>query len=55
MAIRKQPAPKDDDTGSIRVGKATQKRLKVYAATAGLEMRQIADTALDEYLKKRGA
>lgn len=55
MATRKQPAPKDSDTGSVRVGKPIQKRLKVYAATAGQEMREVADAALDEYLKKRGA
>jgi len=57
MATRKQPAHKGgtDDTGSVRVGKAVQKRLKVYAAGAGQEMREVADAALDEYLKKRGA
>lgn len=55
MASRKQPTSKSDETGSVRVGKTIQKRLKVYAATAGLEMREVADSALDEYLKKRGA
>jgi len=47
----KGPAP----SVSIRAAKAIQLRLKVYAAQSDRDMREVADEAIDEYLKKRGA
>ncbi len=40
---------------SIRASKAIKKRLKIYAAANEKDMRELADKAIDEFLKKSEA
>jgi hypothetical protein len=40
---------------TLKASRAIRTRLKVYAARTGRDMREVADEALDDYLKRRGA
>jgi predicted transcriptional regulator len=52
MAQAKKKAP---EVVSIRASKQIKTRLKIYAAKNETDMSKVADAAIDEYLKKRGA
>ncbi len=56
MAKEKKVQPQEQTASvSIRASKAIKTRLKIHAASVDRDMREVADEALDEYLKKRGA
>lgn len=43
------------ETTTARVSRDKHRRAKVYAAQNDLDVQEVLDAALDEYLKKRGA
>ncbi|MFG2176933.1 ribbon-helix-helix domain-containing protein [Streptomyces niveus] len=49
------PAAEDKTLISGRVRTSVRKRMKVYAAEHDLNLQDLLDEALDEYLKKRKA
>jgi len=48
-------AKRPEPSVSIRASKAIQLRLKVYSAQIDRDMREVADEALEEYLRKKSA
>lgn len=53
MPTKKKAAP--SDTTTARLSREIHKRAKVYAAQNDMDVQDVFDAALDEYLKKRGA
>jgi predicted HicB family RNase H-like nuclease len=50
-----QPEAEDRVNFSARVRASVRRRAKVYAATHDVNLQDLMDQALDEYLSKRGA
>jgi predicted HicB family RNase H-like nuclease len=54
----KKKGPKQPENGpvtSVRIRAGLRKRAKVFAATQEISLSAVLESALDEYLKKRGA